>query len=252
MAGGVLSAYPAEDEQISFVPMKSNSTKTATEFLRATKWFRSLLPEAQRRVEADSFETVHARGEMAGRTGEQVHSWLGVVEGLVKIQRVQKDGKVVAYTGVPAGSWFGEGSVIRRDARRYDVVAMRDSRLLHVPSATFRWLLDISIEFNHFIIEHLNERLAQNMNLVETDRLIDPDARVARVIVGLFNSVLYPNMGPFVPISQEEFAELAGLSRQRTNAAVKNLEKADLVRGAYGGIFVDDINRLSSFVRERT
>lgn len=252
MSGGLVSAYPCPDEQIRFVPMKAHPSKSATEFLRDTKWFRSLLPEAQRRVESDSFETTHDRGGMAARTGEPVQSWLGVVDGLVKIQRVQKDGKVVAYTGVPAGSWFGEGSVIRRDARRYDVVAMRDSRILHVPSATFRWLLDVSIEFNHFIIEHLNERLAQNMNLVETDRLIDPDARVARVIVGLFNTVLYPNMGPFVPISQEEFAELAGLSRQRTNAAVKNLEKAGLVRGAYGGIFVDDINRLSGFIRERT
>lgn len=217
------------------------------------KWYRSLFPEAQRRVESDCFESFHRRGEMAARAGEPVHSWLGVIEGLVKIQRIQRDGKVVAYTGVPSGSWFGEGSVIRRDVRRYDVMAMRDTRILHVPSATFRWLLDVSIEFNHFIIEHLNERLAQNMNLVETDRLLDPDARVVRVIVGLFNATLYPSMvGPFVPISQEEFAELAGLSRQRTNTAVKSLEKAGLVRVVYGGIFVDDITRLSQFVLDKT
>ena len=32
---------------------------------------------------------------------------------------------------------------------RYDIIAMRPSRIIHVPGSTFRWLLDTSFEFNH-------------------------------------------------------------------------------------------------------
>ncbi|MES2423764.1 MAG: Crp/Fnr family transcriptional regulator [Pseudomonadota bacterium] len=247
-----LQLIPKTGSAADTLPVGKGSKKSAEEFMADMPWFRALPAEAQRRVRSDSYETAHSRGEMFARSGEAVHSWLGVIEGLVKIQAVQRDGKVVAFTGVPAGSWFGEGSVIRRDARRYDVVTMRPTRLVHVPSPTFRWLLDVSLEFNHFIIGHLNERLAQNMSLVEIDRLNHPEAQLARVIHNLLNPVLYPNFGPFLPISQEEFGELAGLSRQRTNAAIKNLEKAGVLRVEYGGVFVEDLSNLMNFVHQQT
>ncbi len=224
-------------------------TPSADDFLSQMAWYRLLYAEAQARVLADVYESHHAKGELVAQSGEYVHSWMGVVEGLVKIQAVQRDGRVVGFTGVPAGSWFGEGSVIRQDVRRYEVAAMRASRILHLPRATFRWLLDVSLDFNHFIIDHLNERLAQHMSLVEIDRVLDPDMRLARVISNLFNAVLYPKLGPFIPISQEEFGDLAGLSRQRTNSAIKNLEKAGLVKVVYGGICVDDIDGLRRHIR---
>lgn len=85
------------------------------------------------------------------------------------------------FTGIPDGGWIGEGAAIRRELRKYDIVAVRHSRGIHIPSPTFRWLLDdTSIEFNHFIVAHLNERLGQYIGMVETDRLTDPVARLAR------------------------------------------------------------------------
>lgn len=225
--------------------------RDAVEFLRQMKWYRALFAEAQRRVAADVYETTHARGTIMAASGETVHSWFGVVEGLVKAQAVQASGKVVAFTAFPAGSWFGEGSVLRREPRRYDAVAIRPSRIVHVPAATFRWLLDVSLEFNHYVIDQLNERLSQNISLIEIHRLIDPETRLASVICNLFNQVLYPNRGAFVPISQEEFGDLANLSRQRTNSAIQNLQKAGLITVTYGGIVVEDLEGLTNFVHVR-
>jgi CRP-like cAMP-binding protein len=118
---------------------------------------------------------------------------------------------------------------------------------MHVPGATFRWLLETRIEFSRFVMEQLNERLSQFMAMVETDRLSDPIARVARAISSLFNPVLYPGMGPFLQVSQEELGELAGLSRQRTNAALRALSKAGLVRSAYGGVLIVDLQALRAY-----
>lgn len=60
------------------------------------------------------------------------------------------EGKTVTYSCMLAGGWFGEGSVLKTEARKYDVVALRDTRVAFMPRSTFDWLLDNSIPFNRF------------------------------------------------------------------------------------------------------
>ena len=40
---------------------------------------------------------------------------------------VSRGGKATTFTGMTAGAWFGEGSVLKNEPRRYDVVALRDT-----------------------------------------------------------------------------------------------------------------------------
>jgi CRP/FNR family cyclic AMP-dependent transcriptional regulator len=224
---------------------------------RADKTLRALLDEmpgtrmlpepVRERVARDAYDTIHQRNDFVVRSGDPVHSWIGVADGLIKITNAFRSGKVVMFTGVPTGSWIGEGSIIKTELRRYDVVAMRPTRVIHIPRATFRWLLDTSFEFNHFIIDQLNERLAQYLGTVEADRLTDPVARLARAISGMFNPVLYPNMQEKLPISQEELGELAGLQRQRANTSVKRLEAMGFVRAEYGSLVVTDLMGLRNY-----
>ncbi len=83
--------------------------------------------------------------------------------------------------------------------------------------------------------------------MVETQRLLEPDARVARSIAALFNPVLYPAMGPEVQVSQEEIGYLSGVSRQRVNQALRVLEDAGLLTVEYGGLRIRDLEGLRSF-----
>jgi len=221
--------------------------KPLADVLDEAPWMALLPASVRDRVKADAYESYHRERDLVARKGEPVHAWMGIAEGLVKITDVIRSGKVVMFSGIPAGAWVGEGSVFKRELRRYDIVAVRQTRVIHVPRATFRWLLDTSFEFDQFIIEHLNERLGQFMAMVEADRMSDPIARVAGAIARLYNPVLYPGMGPFLPVSQEEMGELAGLSRQRTNAAIQALAKAGLVRSAYGGLMVIDLPALRAY-----
>jgi CRP-like cAMP-binding protein len=126
-------------------------------------------------------------------------------------------------------------------------VALRDSTIAYMPKATFMWLLDTSMPFNRYLLTQLNERLGQFIGMVEHDRLLGPDARLARCLAGMFNPHLYPGVGPVLPISQEEIAQLAGLSRQRANQALQRLEQAGLLRIDYGGITVTNLAGLREF-----
>jgi Crp-like helix-turn-helix protein len=54
-------------------------------------------------------------------------------------------------------------------------------------------------------------------------------------------------MGSALLVSQQELGELAGLSRQRTNAAIKALEEANLVHANYGSLLIQDLQALRNF-----
>jgi CRP-like cAMP-binding protein len=120
-----------------------------------------------------------------------------------------------------------------------------------MPRATFEWLLETSIPFNRYLLMQLNERLGQFIGLVEHERLLSPDARVARCLADLLNETLYPQAdkqaAKRITISQEEVGYLSGVSRQRANQALKVLEETGLVTVEYGAITVLSLEGLQRF-----
>jgi len=217
------------------------------ELLRQTIWAKDLTPEQLARVEADSIEQFVPKGGYVCRKGEKVDAWIGVIEGLVKINNLSPEGKSVTFTGLSAGAWFGEGTLLKHESRKYDVMALRDSRIARMPASTFSWLLDTSLPFTRFLLMQLNERLGQFIGMVEFDRLLDVDTRVARCLAGMYNTHLYPGADTLLQISQEEIGYLSGASRQRANQALQVLEKEGLLKVDYGGIQIIDLEGLRRF-----
>ncbi|WP_241131451.1 Crp/Fnr family transcriptional regulator [Achromobacter xylosoxidans] len=217
----------------------------------AAAWFRVLDAEQQARVERDLSVQQVAAGSIIERKGELAQAWIGVLAGLVKVSVGNAEGKVASLTGVPAGGWIGEGSLLKREVRKYDIVALRDSVVARLPAATFDWLLDTSIPFNRYLLHQLNERVAQFIGKAEYDRLLDPDARVARCLAELFNPLLYPGMGMRLAITQEEVGYLARVSRQRANQALRKLEEAGLLNVEYGAVRVLDLDGLKLYGSDR-
>lgn len=221
--------------------------QTCGDLLRASIWSKSFSEDELAQIESELIERVVPAGGVVARKNERVEHWIGVIDGLLKLSSMSAEGKLVTFAGMPGGAWFGEGSMLKDDTRRYDVVALRESRVAFMTRATFNRLLDTSIAFNRFLLNQLNERLAYFIAMVEYDRMLDPDARVARCLAALFNPYLYPGAGPQLQISQEEIGLLSGVSRQRANQALQVLEKQGLLRVEYGGITVLDPAGLRNF-----
>lgn len=226
----------------------SSERQSLAEMLRLSLWARHLTREQLQRVETDVVELQFSIGAHVCRTGDPVESWIGVLSGLVKLETVSAAGKSVSYAGVTAGGWFGEGSLLKTEARKYDAVALRDTRIASMPRATFTWLRTNSIPFNHFLLNQLNERLAHMIAMLENDRSRGPDARVAQCLASLFNPQLSPGTHRTLHISQEEIGHLSALSRQRVNHALQVLAKLGLLRVEHVGITVTDLEGLRSFV----
>ncbi len=225
----------------------NNFMPTLADALRDSAWGRELTPEEFDRALAGTIEGRIESGAFVCMKGEPVDQWMGVIDGLVKMASCWVTGKTTTFTGLTSGGWFGEGSLLKREPRRYDVIVLRDSRVAAMRRETFQWLLDHSICFNRYLLTQLNERLGQFIGLVESERLLDTDARVARCVATLFNPVLYPGLGARLQVSQEELGYLTGLSRQRVNRSLKILQYAGYLSIEYGSITIRDLDGLRRF-----
>jgi CRP-like cAMP-binding protein len=186
-------------------------------------------------------------GERVCRIGKPANFWFGVIDGLLKMSNDDSSGPQITFTGVPPGGWFGEGTLLKREVYRYNIQALRKSVVAGLPLETFHELLETSIGFNRFVLNQLNERLGQFIAARETDRISDPDLKVARNLAALFHPQLYPGVGTLLRITQQELAYLVGLSRQRVNQALHRLQDLQLIAIEYGGLRVLDLQGLRQF-----
>jgi CRP/FNR family transcriptional regulator, cyclic AMP receptor protein len=208
-------------------------SRPSTQFLRGQRWFAELEPDIQARIADQVYTIKGSKGEAMLRSGEEVKGWYAVLSGLVKLQSQISGGRRQGYLGIPGGEWFGEGSVMKSDPRRYDVIALRDSELLCLPRAQFEELRATNLKFNQAIADLLNMRLGQAMLIIETMRLRTPEQRVAMYLT----RVLWH--GPRkLTLSQEELGILVGLSRQSINQVLKVLEQLKLVSLDFGRVSI--------------
>jgi CRP/FNR family transcriptional regulator, cyclic AMP receptor protein len=229
-------------------PLLSRQRSLTSAELDAIPWLRLLASKERERIAGDLKVTEARPGEYVCRVGRPITYWIGVIDGLLKMSADNAQGQTMTFTGVPPGGWFGEGTALKRESYRYNIQALRTSRVAGVHVDTFHWLLDHSIAFNRFVMNQLNERLSQFIALREIDRMNNPDIRVARSLAALFNRALYPGVGEVLRITQQELAYLVGLSRQRVNEALTSLQAQDIIRVEYGGLRVVDLAALQTAV----
>jgi CRP/FNR family transcriptional regulator, cyclic AMP receptor protein len=216
--------------------------------LDAIPWLHLLASKERERIAGDLKVSEARPGEYVCRAGRPITYWIGVIDGLLKMSADNAQGQTMTFTGVPPGGWFGEGTALKKENYRYNIQALRTSRVAGLHVDTFHWLLDHSIAFNRFVMDQLNERLSQFIAMREIDRMNNPDIRVARSLAALFNRALYPGVGEVLRITQQELAYLVGLSRQRVNEALTSLQAQDIIRVEYGGLRVLNLAALQTAI----
>lgn len=218
--------------------------------LSRSSWMTCLTDTQAKRVrEAVSVVSFAAGTTVCARATPSAH-WLGVIDGMLKLENISEGGKSSSFASVPAGAWFGEGAVLKGELRPYEVVALRDSQVAFLPRDTFLRLLDESHPFALWLIGHLNARLGHYVALVQNFRLGDTTAQVAHSLSGLYNPALFPTTDRCITISQEELGRLSGVSRQVVNRALQALQERGAIRVSYGSIEVIDLDLLQDVARE--
>ncbi|MDD0837559.1 Crp/Fnr family transcriptional regulator [Curvibacter sp. HBC61] len=215
----------------------------ARQFLAAQPWFASLPADEQARLHAEVNTFTARKGEVLLPQGQRADGWYAVLSGLVLLESESEGNRRSAFIGMPDGEWFGEGSALKNEPRRYNVVALRDTWLLCLPQAAFQRLQAQHLPFNQFLVQHLNMRLGQAMTLIETGRLRSPDQRVA-----LYLSRQFWRSTRQLYITQDELGKLVGLSRQTVNRVLRSLAQLGIVALDHGRVRIRCDQALSRFL----
>jgi CRP/FNR family transcriptional regulator, cyclic AMP receptor protein len=214
----------------------------AARFLRMQPWFPHIPAPLQERVLRTCTRVRARKGEVMLRAGEPAQGWYALLSGFVKLQAAAGGDDVAAFLALTGGEWFGEGSVLRDEPRRYEVVALRDTELLCLPRAQFHELLAASLPFSHAVLHHMNQRLSQAMAIIEANRSGSLEQRLALYLGPPFWHGLRT-----LNLSQQELGTLAGMSRQSTNKALRCLEARGLITLRFGRVLATTAGALEEF-----
>ena len=221
---------------LSFVP-------TAQRFIETQPWFASAPLGLQERLRAEVFATQGDKGTVMLPAGSAVQGWHAMLSGLVMLQSPASKGRSSAFIGVPDGEWFGEGSAMKPEPRKYNVVALRPTTLLCLPLPLFDVLRETHLAFNQFLVLHLNMRLGQAMTIIEAGRTQSTEHRVA-----LYLSRLFWRSTRRLNLTQDELGQLVGLSRQTVNRVLQTLEGLGIVSLDFGKVAIVDDDALVAYL----
>lgn len=215
----------------------------APRFISAQPWFASVPAALQERLRNEVFAVQGDKGAVMMPAGSAVEGWHAVLSGLVMLQSPASKGRASAFIGVPDGEWFGEGSAMKPEPRKYNVVALRPTTLLCLPLPLFATLRESSLAFNQFLVQHLNMRLGQAMTIIEAGRTQSPEYRVA-----LYLSRLFWRSTRRLNLTQDELGQLVGLSRQTVNRVLRTLEELGIVSLDFGKVAIVDDKALGAYL----
>lgn len=222
------------------------SLSQAERFITGQHWFTNLTPDLQTLVRNGMYELEGAKGEVMLTAGTPVEGWYAVLSGLAILRsQAAPRQRASAFIGVPDGEWFGEGSAIKSEPRKYDVIALRPTVMLCIPLRLFTTLQTTSLAFNRFLVHHLNHRLAQAMVVIEAGRMRSPEHRVA-----LYLSRLFWRSTRRLNLTQDELGQLAGLSRQTVNRVLHTLEGLGIVSIEFGRVAIRDDVALDAYLAD--
>ena len=219
----------------------------AEELRQIASWSLELTPEEFDEARRGTTIKTYGKGAYLCHVGDRLESWTGVADGLLKMSTTSRTGKSATLAGLRSGAWFGEGTIIKNEPRRYDLVALRESKVALMRRQTFIWLFEHSAAFNRFLVHQFNERLAQFIGLAEYDRMLGATGRLARNLAWLFNPILYPSQERTLAISQEELGLLAGISRQMANQSLAKLAELGLVEVGHNEVTILDLEGLARY-----
>jgi CRP/FNR family cyclic AMP-dependent transcriptional regulator len=201
---------------------------------------RAILGVAVRR----SFE----RGQTVFRAGDPADSVHLVEVGHLAVRVSTPNGDVATLNILGPGSWFGELSLLRdqaRSTRSATVISIDAAETLVLTRASFHALCATYPRIERLVVALMATRIRELGSDVLDARYAPLELRVSRSLLKLAD--LYDADGgrPVIPLTQEDLAGLVGGARPRVNEVLQRLAAEGIVELGRGKVAVLDRARLS-------
>lgn len=235
--------------RIRRITLKEKSADTA--FLAAHGWLKFTSPRFRAavlaRVESREFE----KGEPVYRAGDPPGGLWALVDGAIEIESAGLGaGPHLMHFALP-GFWFGEGPLLFGVTRIVSVHACRPSKLVTLPLADCRAILEDDPASWRWIALHCAMTSDLAVGVIADLLLRDPVKRTAALLLRLagVRSKVFPcDRAAPIYLSQEKLANLVNLSRNSIIPVLHEFERSGYVEIGYGAIRVMDVAGLEATI----
>jgi CRP/FNR family transcriptional regulator, cyclic AMP receptor protein len=172
---------------------------------------------------------------------------MAVIAGRVKITAPSPDGKEVILNLINPGEIFGEIALLDGKERTADAVALTDCELMVLERRDFLPFLHSRPELCVRLLAILCERLRRTSEQVEEILFLELPGRFARSLLRLAQSHgerVAAGTRITLPLSQREFGEMVGISREGINKQLHAWQRDGWVALDKGEIVIRDMAAL--------
>lgn len=205
----------------------------------------SVLPEdLQEALRADAPLRSFSDGQLIQQRGDEAEGFWLIESGSVSVGQFLANGEFRGVALLGPGDSYGELAMFSQRPRVVDAVSRGASMVRFVPAGLFLECLARHPASGRALLGALSVQVQELINLVVDMRRGTATTRMA-LLLGTMSEGL--EAGEELPVTQQELAELLGVTRPTANTALRELAAAGLVERGYGRLRVTDAAALARF-----
>ncbi len=174
---------------------------------------------------------IFKKGEMIFREGDQVLYYFQIVEGKIKLNNYNEEGKEFIHNILGKNQSFGDSLIFLDKQYPMNATCLSPTELIRLPKNSFLEMLeknpDISIEMNHC----LSQRLYYKMVMIQNMASSNPSVRLKGLLNYLrsFQNEDCEHCFP-VELTRQQIANLVGLRVETVIRALKKMEQEGAIK----------------------
>ena len=191
------------------------------------------------------------------RQGEAGEEMCIILSGLMKISTRSADGKEIIFDLLSKGDFFGELSLLDGEPRTATVTTLVPSVLIVLKRDCFIQLLEDNPTTSIRLLQLLAHRLRATDKFLEEVFFHDSETRLAKrvmVLEDIYGKATKKTTQAGLNVSQQEMANLIGITRERVNKLLKKWERAKIISLQHNHLTVLNpalLQKLASQSREK-
>ena len=213
--------------------------------LASGHWFSHLPASFQHSLLTSARQRQLAAGQYLFKRGDPPCGLYAVLDGTLRISAVNEHGKEALLSLVERPYWFGEICLFDGLPRTHDACAVGPCTLLQVPQQALLNILGESPPYWRDLALLMSQKLRLSFINIEHLSLMPASVRLAHRLLMIVEGYGDTEQSKRVlQLPQEDLAAMLSLSRQTTNALLKDLQAQGVVRLGYEEIEIFDAHRL--------